>query len=47
MSAASFADPLTERLVAFARSIGIDVRAASNPIPTCCAGCADRKGIPP
>jgi hypothetical protein len=29
MSAASFADPLTERLVAFVRGIGIDVRAAA------------------
>ena len=32
MSAPSFADPLTERLVAFVRSIGIDVRAAALPV---------------
>jgi len=31
MSAVSFADPLTERLVAFVRGIGIDVRAATLP----------------
>jgi hypothetical protein len=107
MSAVSFADPLTERLVAFVRGIGIDVRTATlpdktflpgldirhgailvdeerltypgdilqeagnyiglpllqfygmavepkraaapgvEPYPTCCAGCADRKGILP
>jgi hypothetical protein len=53
MSAASFADPLTARLVAFVRGIGIDVRTATLPekrtcpVLTCCAGCADHKGILP
>ena len=38
MSAASFADPLTERLVAFVRSIGIDVRTATLPEKTVLPG---------
>jgi len=42
-----FADPLTDRLAAFVRGIGIDVRTATFSVPTCCAGCADRKGILP
>ena len=32
MSAASFDDPLTERLVAFVRCIGIEVRTATLPV---------------
>jgi hypothetical protein len=32
MSAISFADPLTERLLAFVRGIGIDVRTATLPV---------------
>jgi hypothetical protein len=34
MSAVSFADPLTERLAAFVRGVGIDVRAAALPQKT-------------
>jgi hypothetical protein len=34
MSAASFADPLTKRLVAFVRSIGVDVRSGTLPEKT-------------
>jgi hypothetical protein len=44
MSAASFADPLTERLVAFVRSIGIDVRAAALPEKTFLPGLDIRNG---
>ena len=44
MSAASFADPLTERLVAFVRSIGIDVRAATLPDKTFLPGLDIRHG---
>jgi hypothetical protein len=44
MSAASFADPLTERLVAFVRSIGIDVRAAALPEKTILPGLDIRRG---
>ena len=32
MSAVSFADPHTERLVAFLRGIGIEVRTATLPV---------------
>jgi hypothetical protein len=39
-----FADPLTERLVAFVRSIGIDVRAAALPEKTFLAGLDIRHG---
>jgi hypothetical protein len=44
MSAASFADPLTERLVAFVRGIGIDVRAAALPEKTILPGLDIRNG---
>ena len=44
MSAASFADPLTERLVAFVRSIGIDVRTATLPEKTVLPGLDIRHG---
>ena len=44
MSAASFADPLTERLVAFVRSIGIDVRTATLPEKTFLPGLDIRNG---
>ena len=44
MSAASFADPLTERLVAFVRGIGIDVRAAALPEKTVLPGLDIRHG---
>ena len=44
MSAASFADPLTERLVAFVRSIGINVRAATLPEKTVLPGLDIRHG---
>jgi hypothetical protein len=44
MSALSFADPLTERLVAFVRSIGIGVRAASLPEKTVLPGLDIRHG---
>jgi hypothetical protein len=44
MSAPCFADPLTERLVAFVRSIGIDVRAASLPEKTVLPGLDIRHG---
>jgi hypothetical protein len=39
-----FADPLTERLVAFVRSIGIDVRAAALPEKTFLPGLDIRHG---
>ena len=32
---------------AWPSSPGVPPQPASNPIPTCCAGCADRKGILP
>jgi hypothetical protein len=44
MSAASFADPLTERLVAFVRSIGIDVRTATLQEKTVLPGLDIRHG---
>ena len=45
MSAVStFADPLTERLVAFVRSIGIDVRTATLPEKTVLPGLDIRHG---
>jgi len=44
MSAASFADPLTERLAAFVRGIGIDVRAAALPEKTVLPGLDIRHG---
>jgi hypothetical protein len=44
MSAASFADPLTERLVAFVRSVGIDVRTATLPEKTVLPGLDIRHG---
>jgi hypothetical protein len=44
MSAASFADPLTGRLVAFVRGIGIDVRAATLPQMTVLPGLDIRDG---
>jgi|HubBroStandDraft_4_1064222.scaffolds.fasta_scaffold25401_4 hypothetical protein len=45
MSAVStFADPLTDRLVAFVRSIGIDVRAAALPEKTVLPGLDIRHG---
>jgi hypothetical protein len=44
VSAASFADPLTERLVAFVRSIGIDVRTATLPEKTFLPGLDIRHG---
>ena len=44
MSAASFADPLTERLVAFVRGIGIDVRTAALPEKTVLPGLDIRNG---
>ena len=44
MSAASFADPLTERLVAFVRGIGIEVRAATLPEKTVLPGLDIRHG---
>ena len=44
MSAASFADPLTERLVAFVRGIGIDVRTATLPEKTVLPGLDIRHG---
>jgi hypothetical protein len=44
MSAASFADPLTERLVAFVRGIGIDVRGAALPEKTFLPGLDIRNG---
>jgi len=43
-SAASFADPLTERLVAFVRSIGIDVRTVALPEKTFLPGLDIRNG---
>jgi hypothetical protein len=43
-SAHMFADPLTERLVAFVRSIGIDVRAATLPDKTFLPGLDIRHG---
>jgi hypothetical protein len=44
MSAASFADPLTERLVAFVRGIGIEVRTATLPEKTVLPGLDIRHG---
>jgi len=44
MSAVSFADPLTERLVAFLRSIGIDVQTATLPEKTVLPGLDIRHG---
>jgi hypothetical protein len=44
MSAASFVDPLTERLVAFVRGIGIEVRAAALPEKTILPGLDIRNG---
>jgi hypothetical protein len=44
MSATSFADPLAERLVAFVRSIGIDVRIATLPEKTILPGLDIRHG---
>ena len=44
VSAASFADPLTERLVAFVRGIGIDVRTATLPEKTILPGLDIRHG---
>jgi len=44
MSGASFADPLTERLVAFVRGIGIDVRTATLPEKTVLPGLDIRHG---
>jgi hypothetical protein len=44
MAAASFADPLTERLAAFLRGIGIDVRAATLPDKTFLPGLDIRHG---
>ena len=45
MSAAStFADPLTERLVAFVRGIGVDVRTATLPEKTVLPGLDIRHG---
>ena len=44
MSAAPFADPLTERLVAFVRGIGIGVRAATLPEKTVLPGLDIRNG---
>jgi hypothetical protein len=43
-SAHMFADPLTERLAAFVRSIGIDVRAATLPEKTVLPGLDIRHG---
>jgi len=45
MSAAPFADPLTERLAAFVRGIGIDVRAAALPEKTVLPGLDIRHGV--
>jgi hypothetical protein len=42
--ASTFADPLTERLVAFVRGIGIDVRAATLPEKTVLPGLDIRHG---
>ena len=42
--ASTFADPLTERLVAFVRSIGIEVRAATLPEKTILPGLDIRHG---
>jgi hypothetical protein len=42
--ASTFADPLTERLVAFVRSIGIEVRAATLPEKTVLPGLDIRHG---
>ena len=42
--ASTFADPLTERLVAFVRSIGIDVRTATLPEKTVLPGLDIRHG---
>jgi hypothetical protein len=44
MAAVSFADPLTERLVAFVRGIGIEVRAATLPDKTFLPGLDVRHG---
>jgi hypothetical protein len=44
MAAASFADPLTERLVAFVRGIGIEVRATTLPEKTVLPGLDIRHG---
>jgi hypothetical protein len=44
MSAAFFADPLTERLVAFVRGIGIEVRTATLPEKTVLPGLDIRHG---
>jgi hypothetical protein len=44
MAAVSFADPLTERLVAFVRGIGIEVRAAALPDKTFLPGLDVRNG---
>ena len=44
MSAASFADPLTERLAAFVRGIGIAVRTATLPEKTVLPGLDIRHG---
>jgi len=44
LSAASFDDPLTDRLVAFVRSIGIDVRTATLPEKTVLPGLDIRDG---
>src|SRR5580692_4615267 len=44
MSAASFADPLTDRLVAFVRGIGINVRTATLPEKTVLPGLDIRDG---
>ena len=43
-SAPMFADPLTERLTAFVRGIGIDVRAATLPDKTFLPGLDIRHG---
>jgi hypothetical protein len=44
MAAVSFADPLTERLVAFVRGIGIEVRATTLPDNTFLPGLDVRHG---
>ena len=44
MAVVSFADPLTERLVAFVRSVGIEVRATTLPDKTFLPGLDIRNG---
>ena len=43
--AGRFADPLTDRIAAFIRQIGIGVEAASLEAPTPCAGVQVRRGV--